>query len=239
LPPDNLRDFYEIAGQRFNIWEANAASNVRFGEILRYRRLLGLIPHNCSSLLDLGCGDGYLSYLVAKRGLPVFALDLSLKHLVNFSQVAEEFRITRILADLHNLPLGDGHFDCVLLSQVIEHLPDRKTVLTEARRVLRPGGKLIVSVPYKEELAVVVCPYCLKSFNPSAHVHSFDKEGLERELLDTGFAIKKSVLSNSLLIGGIRRLLNLPPGLLAFFDAPATKLFPSLAHYIITVASKD
>ena len=50
------------------------------------------------------------------------------------------------------IPKPDGHYDVVLLTQVLEHVPDPKAVLYEIQRVLKPGGKLLLSVPFNAPL---------------------------------------------------------------------------------------
>jgi SAM-dependent methyltransferase len=57
-----------------------------------------------------------------------------------------------VVADLRDLPLEDRTFDLVLCTEVLEHLPDPRPAMAEMRRVLRPGGRLIVTVPFVIEL---------------------------------------------------------------------------------------
>jgi SAM-dependent methyltransferase len=57
-----------------------------------------------------------------------------------------------VLADLHELPLADAVFDCVVCTEVLEHVGDPARVLAELRRVLRPGGRLLLTTPFVLEL---------------------------------------------------------------------------------------
>ena len=52
----------------------------------------------------------------------------------------------------HDLPVGDGEYDAVLCTQVLEHVPDPQAVLRELHRILRPGGRLYMTLPLAWEL---------------------------------------------------------------------------------------
>lgn len=93
--------------------------------------------------LDVGCGTGLLLQDLSKQGHAV-GLD--------FSPVALEYcrgrgiqQLTR--ADACHIPLRDDTFDVVTAMDVIEHIDDDKGILTEFRRILKPGGIAIMTVP--------------------------------------------------------------------------------------------
>ena len=94
-------------------------------------------------ILDAGCGTG--------RNLLEFG-SLGEAEGVDFSGEAVEFCRRRGLervqqAALEQLPFGDGRFDVVIATDVIEHLDDDRRALAELRRVTAPGGRLVVTVP--------------------------------------------------------------------------------------------
>jgi SAM-dependent methyltransferase len=94
-------------------------------------------------ILDAGCGTG--------RNLLEFG-SLGEAEGVDFSGEAVDFCRRRGLervqqADLEQLPFGDGHFDVVIATDVIEHLDDDRRAMAELRRVTAPGGRLVVTVP--------------------------------------------------------------------------------------------
>jgi SAM-dependent methyltransferase len=95
-----------------------------------------------SRILDLGCWDGATTRRYLRGGARVFGVELA----GDASKAALKADIVVTRADLNMvLPFQDESFDAVTSNQVIEHLSDTDTYLSEIRRVLRPGGLAIVS----------------------------------------------------------------------------------------------
>ncbi|MFC6062058.1 class I SAM-dependent methyltransferase [Streptomyces ochraceiscleroticus] len=100
-----------------------------------------------ATVLDVGCGDGSAAAITAPH-LPGHRLVG-----VDWSQEALRRAATRIPYTVRGeltgtgLPFGDGVADAVLFSEVVEHLVDPDAALDELRRVLRPGGHLLLSTP--------------------------------------------------------------------------------------------
>src|SRR5215207_1328253 len=98
-------------------------------------------------LLDLGAGTGRIGWPFAAAGDDYTGVDLSLGMLRQFAgrgEIANHARPRLIQADGQQLPFGDAAFDAVLLMQVIGAAQSWHEFLTEARRVLRPAGVLVV-----------------------------------------------------------------------------------------------
>ncbi|WP_431999209.1 class I SAM-dependent methyltransferase [Streptomyces sioyaensis] len=108
-------------------------------------------------VLDLGCGAGRHAFECYRRGAQVVALDQNGEEI---REVAKWFAAmkeageapagasaTAMEGDALNLPFPDDSFDVVIISEVMEHIPDDKGVLAEMVRVLRPGGRIAVTVP--------------------------------------------------------------------------------------------
>jgi len=95
-------------------------------------------------ILDLGCGTGLSSKLLAAHGYNVIGADLSKKFL-DANYLGEGVEL--IAADAANLPLSDSSVDAVTSYCFLEHIPDVPRVLSEMVRVVRPGGTVIVLSP--------------------------------------------------------------------------------------------
>ena len=102
-------------------------------------------PQNGKRWLDAGCGTGTISrWLAGERGASVIALDASEKMLAN---AAPSCGVEYVLGDVTRSGLPDNSFDGILCSSVLEFLPDPAVALKEFRRLLRPGGVVLLSVP--------------------------------------------------------------------------------------------
>jgi ubiquinone/menaquinone biosynthesis C-methylase UbiE len=100
------------------------------------------------TILDIGCGTGAMSQKLAPWGTVVSA---------DFSPLALSFSRRRGLsrlcaADAMRLPFHDASFDLVVALDILEHVPDDAAALREFRRVLKPGGRVLVTVPAYQSL---------------------------------------------------------------------------------------
>ena len=105
--------------------------------------LLSFVPPDCRRLLDLGCGTGRLTRMLAARADEVTAVDFSPEMLRVARERSRGGAIRYVEADVLDLPHGLGSFDCVISVNLLHHLPlDRAVGAMQA--VLAPGGRLIV-----------------------------------------------------------------------------------------------
>jgi len=98
-------------------------------------------------VVDLGCGEGYLTIEAARWARRVVAIDRSRDVLSRAAALAKRRKVTNITwkrGDLERAPVKDASADLVLLSQALHHADEPARVLTEASRVLRPGGRVLI-----------------------------------------------------------------------------------------------
>jgi 2-polyprenyl-6-hydroxyphenyl methylase/3-demethylubiquinone-9 3-methyltransferase len=100
-----------------------------------------------ASVVDLGCGGGFLSLGLAELGANVVGVDLSRAALGAAREQARlcGLRVRFLCADVADCPLESENFDFALLHDVLEHVEDPRRVLAEAARLVRPGGGLFAS----------------------------------------------------------------------------------------------
>jgi 2-polyprenyl-3-methyl-5-hydroxy-6-metoxy-1,4-benzoquinol methylase len=143
------------------------------------------VPQN-SYILDIGCGY-YPQNLVSLEGKirKGVGIDLDIPGTSTSNKISfVKYKIER------SLPFPDGEFDCVTILAVLEHLEFPKEIIKECYRILKPGGKIIVTVPsnYSNPLLLALAGIGLISREEVfSHRHYFSKKELERILLDSRF----------------------------------------------------
>lgn len=160
------------------IWDyyQNSAPETFEGSVPRVKHLVSYLQPG-SRVLNIGLGTGILERLAVERGIDIHSLDPSAASVEN---VRERLNLgdKAQMGYCENIPFQDGHFDAVVMSEVLEHLTDESLAagLQDVHRVLRPGGMLLGTVPARENLAdqMVVCPCCAKLFHRWGHHQQFD-----------------------------------------------------------------
>ncbi|MBA3937337.1 MAG: class I SAM-dependent methyltransferase [Planctomycetes bacterium] len=138
-----------------------------------------------TAVLDIGIGDGTFARLALARGLTPFGLDPSPAAVARMAALVPGGERAKV-GSCADIPWPAATFDAVVMSEVLEHLePDTLAAcLREVRRVLRPGGRFLGTVPAREDLAasMVFCPHCRETFHRWGHHQSFDVVGLRARL---------------------------------------------------------
>jgi O-antigen biosynthesis protein len=171
------------------------------GQLVRFVRALG----HRGRTLDIGCGDGRLTEMLDAEEL--VAADVSEVAISRARGRLPEARLVRLEPD-EPLPFGDSEFDLVLCAETLEHVRDVQLLLSEVRRVLRPGGELAITTPAHGRatgLAVLLGGF-ERSFDPlSPHVRFFSSRSLRRLLVELGFDVRSlRRRGGSLLALGVR-----------------------------------
>jgi SAM-dependent methyltransferase len=133
-------------------------------------------------LLNVGAGNGFLELEARRRGFQVVAVDPDERTCSRLVSLGIDARVGLI----EKIPVEESDFDIVVATEVLEHLTVAtfQAGLAEIKRVLKPQGRFVGTVPYREKLEsnLAVCPDCHKVFHRWGHQQSFSVESLRTGL---------------------------------------------------------
>lgn len=192
-----------------------------------------------SKVLDAGCGDGVLGeFLIHDKKCEVFGLDITEYPL----SLAKEKGVKVCLCDISvdTFPYEDNVFNAVVLSCVLEHIMHPEHALLEAKRVVKPGGWILVTLPnvayIKNRIGILFghTPLDFQHLNPGEgmHLRFFNyRDEFEKYVLNqvAGLKIiwKKADLKNPKKYSPFRR------GLLLIFIKLMPNMFGQYTHFIL------
>jgi SAM-dependent methyltransferase len=199
---------------------------------------------NSARILDAGCGDGInlfgLNKIISehKWSAMIYGVDynpLRLERASKFSFVKEIKE-----SPLDNLPYANGWFDVILCNQVLEHIPHDKKVLQEFKRVIRPGGLLILGVPNEGCSMAWFRNHVIQRsiLGLTDHVNFYTEKRVSKILTDSGFSIlrikKAGIFLPHLALNYLISITKLGRKLLNFLG----KIFQSQSAELIVISIK-
>jgi SAM-dependent methyltransferase len=169
---------------------------------LAARRISALPPGPPGDLLDVGCGSGAMLLALEAAGWRGHGIELD----EGAVRAANGAGLERVRAgDLLEAGYAEGSFDAVRFSHSLEHMRSPRAELTEARRIMRPGGRLAIAVPDFGALLRRVFGERWFFLDLPRHLWHFDRRTLPRLARETGFEVTRvrNVTASSAILGTI------------------------------------
>jgi SAM-dependent methyltransferase len=168
-------------------------------------KLRELAPAKAGRALEIGFGAGVYLPVLAELFQEVIATDLDQAHLAHARMIAGRFPNLRLITDdITKTQLPGESFQLALCSEVLEHIPDAAAVFAQIRRLLAPGGTLLVSTPQRHSLLELTCKLAFlpgviglvrkiygEAVFETGHVNLMTERTMTDELERAGFTIRE------------------------------------------------
>lgn len=220
-------------------WTGERLTSEVYGQIeVEHLHRYFLARDMCRNLdvLDIACGEGYGSALLAQVARSVVGIDVSDQAVAHAERAYPKSNLSYQQGDARSLPFPDDSLDVIVSFETLEHFYEHDQFLAEVRRVLRPTGRLIISSPDRDVYSPpgsAANPYHVRELSRiefEALLHSFFPHAL--------FLSQRPMLGSALIAddnGGPSRTLTFEKRGERFYEA-SSGLPRSL--YIIAIASK-
>jgi len=196
----NYIEHYQKDAAEFDYFEERKGATAHDERRVR-EYVISKVSKSVRNILDVGCGSGWIAKHFATKGVQVNSLDISVLNPAQALKLYPSDNHSGVVADSFRLPFADDSFDCVIASEIIEHVVSPTDFVKELFRVVKKNGELIITTPYKEKIIYNLCIHCNQKTPVNAHLHSFDENKLESlyscEELDN---FKYETFGNKLLI---------------------------------------
>ena len=158
---------------------------------------LGIGPG--TNVIDVGCGAGRHSFEAYRLGADIVAFDQNagelgevdalFRAMADAGEAPSSARAETVVGDARELPYPDGTFDCVIASEILEHVPEDDRAIAELVRVLKPGGSLAITVP--RWLPEKVCWILSDEYhaNEGGHIRIYKADALRDKVLARGLRL--------------------------------------------------
>lgn len=237
----NYIEHYEVDAAEFDYFGEYEDQATRDENKRLHEAILREVPSEARLILDVGCGGGWVAKSLLPLNRTVVSFDIALNNCVKALTRHPSPRHFAVNGDVLALPFKQNTFDVIISAEVIEHVVDTNAYIDNLLRVVKPGGKVIISTPYNESIQHSLCIHCNHMTPHNAHIHSFNERSLDSILANhEGVVLKTRALSNKVLLflRGYKLLRHLPHSAWSIVDNAANRIIKKPFRLIYTITKE-
>jgi len=193
-------DHYQKDSEYFDYFQDFESGASRHENIRVQDQIIQLISNESKYILDVGCGRAWVAKRLLSTGADILSMDVSKNNPIKAIRKYPGSNHHALVADVFFLPIKENSIDCIVASEVIEHVPAPNEFVSNLFKILKPGGKLIVSTPYKEKIEYYLCVHCNRPTPKNAHLHTFNTENIKSLSPENSILKQVITLNNKYLL---------------------------------------
>lgn len=186
------KEFSEIKRYTLDPWQESYVKKVKRN--LLHRNYKG------KRLVDVATGRGHMAIEMARLGLKVLGCDLSKESVRNLNKYKKELALSNLKGKqcgAEKVPIASSSVDYIVANAILEHIPDERAAIAEWLRVLKPKGRLFITVPLKHRYTFpLFYPINVIYDKRIGHLRRYDLRDLETKF---GLKAKKVFYTGHLL----------------------------------------
>lgn len=172
------RDLYKKGGITRLYWD------------YRDKAIIDNIPKAAEVIMDIGCGEGITLEKICNifKDKRIIGTDIDEKNI----GICKIYGLSATKGDVYHIDMKNESVDCCILSEVVEHLDDPRSAFLEIRRVLKPGGRLVVVFPNDMifKLTRIITLKIKEAFYDAGHLRQWTPKDMRKSILSLGFKIE-------------------------------------------------
>jgi SAM-dependent methyltransferase/uncharacterized protein YbaR (Trm112 family) len=180
----DYRDHYVRDADYFDYFAPSPDGATRHDQLRLHQQIARAVPAQPELILDVGCGGAWVAQRFTGADCRVISLDISSRNPLRAHAAVDHPQHSGLIADVYQLPFAKNSIPTIIASEIIEHVPDPLGFLAQLIEVLAPGGRLVITTPYQEDIVYHLCVHCNQPTPSNAHLHRFDETVFERLLTD-------------------------------------------------------
>ncbi|MFZ1703215.1 MAG: class I SAM-dependent methyltransferase [Saprospiraceae bacterium] len=227
---------YKEDAIQFDYFEEYEHPASRFEQNMLHQYIASKVHKSTQTILDIGCGNGWAADMFLPMGKTVISTDIAMTNPLKAIEKYPSPQHFGLVADALHLPIQDESIDIVIAAEIMEHLVDPQKFVQNVYRVIRPGGKILITTPYHEKLEFSLCIHCNQPTPRHAHLHSFHEKNI-LHLMPKGCLFSTNIFMNKYLLKANTHVL-LKYGSFSFWktmDQWAEKLKPDALRFLIEI----
>jgi len=234
-------DHYKRDAEYFDYFKTRTSAEERHEERRLHETILSNLPSGINTVLDVGCGNGWVAAELCRRDIQVISMDISTRNPIKSLQNTPSKNHAGLVADVYHLPIKSKSIDCVIAAEIIEHTPDPRLFIEQLLKVVKPGGRIIITTPYNETIKYHQCVHCNRPTPSHAHLHSFNENNFDHFLPSSGINWSYQIFSNRYLHKVRSNLFLGKTSHRSWFktDALVNRLFPQKASRFLIRIDKE